>query len=224
MERILIIDDERSIVQFLQMGLEAEGFDVLTAYDGMNGVFLAKEKRPAVAIVDIMMPGMDGYEVCRMLKKQVGCQVILLSAKGEVEDRIKGLNVGADDYVTKPFSFEELLARLHARLRNQAVHEVEEAIEEASLFTVDEQQKQICLNGEPLTLTRTEYKLLCYFIDHVHVVLSKEALLNSVWGYDYFGSVNVVEAYIKTLRQKIGDDAHRIIQTVRGFGYKLDVN
>lgn len=223
-ERILIIDDEQSIIQFLQIGLEAEGFEVMAANDGMNGICLAKEKTPSVAIVDIMMPGMDGYEVCRMLKKQVGCQVILLSAKGEVEDRVKGLNVGADDYVTKPFSFEELLARLHARLRNCTVQEVEHtATGTSAVFTVDEQQKQIFFRGELLVLTRTEYKLLSHFIAHAHVVLSKEALLNSVWGYDYFGSVNVVEAYIKTLRQKLGDDAHEIIQTVRGFGYKLDV-
>ncbi|MBM7698596.1 response regulator transcription factor [Kurthia huakuii] len=217
MIKILVIDDEESITQFLQMGLEAEQFDVVVANDGMTGVQQAKNIVPDVAIVDIMMPGMDGYEVCHLLKKHIGCQVILLSAKGEVEDRIKGLNALADDYMTKPFSFEELLARIHARLRNVRVQQ------EEALLTIDEKQKQIRYRGEPLLLTRTEYKLLHYFIEHPQTVLSKEAILNAVWGYDYFGSVNVVEVYMKTLRQKLGDTEHTMLQTVRGFGYKLDV-
>lgn len=217
MIKILVIDDEESITQFLQMGLEAEQFDVVVANDGMTGVQQAKNIVPDVAIVDIMMPDMDGYEVCHLLKKHIGCQVILLSAKGEVEDRIKGLNALADDYMTKPFSFEELLARIHARLRNVRVQQ------EEALLTIDEKQKQIRYRGEPLLLTRTEYKLLHYFIEHPQTVLSKEAILNAVWGYDYFGSVNVVEVYMKTLRQKLGDTEHTMLQTVRGFGYKLDV-
>lgn len=217
MMKILVIDDEESITQFLQMGLEAEQFDVVVANDGMTGVQQAKNIVPDVAIVDIMMPGMDGYEVCHLLKKYIGCQVILLSAKGEVEDRIKGLNALADDYMTKPFSFEELLARIHARLRNVQVQQ------EEALLIIDEKQKQIRYRGEPLLLTRTEYKLLHYFIEHPQTVLSKEAILNAVWGYDYFGSVNVVEVYMKTLRQKLGDTEHTMLQTVRGFGYKLDV-
>lgn len=217
MIKILVIDDEESITQFLQMGLEAEQFDVVVANDGMTGVQQAKNIVPDVAIVDIMMPGMDGYEVCHLLKKYIGCQVILLSAKGEIEDRIKGLNALADDYMTKPFSFEELLARIHARLRNVRVQQ------EEALLIIDEKQKQIRYRGEPLLLTRTEYKLLHYFIEHPQTVLSKEAILNAVWGYDYFGSVNVVEVYMKTLRQKLGDTEHTMLQTVRGFGYKLDV-
>lgn len=217
MTKILIIDDETSITNFLQIGLEAEHFEVIVANDGITGVQLAKEQQPDVAVVDIMMPGMDGYEVCTMLKKIVQCQVILLSAKGEVEDRVKGLNALADDYMTKPFSFEELLARIHARLRNLHVKE------ENSVFMIDEKQKIIVFRGKPLTLTRTEYLLLHFLIAHQQTVLSKEAILNAVWGYDYFGSVNVVEAYIKILRQKLEDSEHQIIQTVRGFGYKLNV-
>ncbi|MFD2869596.1 response regulator transcription factor [Kurthia populi] len=217
MTKILVIDDEMSITQFLQMGLEAENYDVSVANDGMNGIQLAKNTVPDVAIVDIMMPGMNGYEVCHLLKKHVGCQVILLSAKGEVEDRVKGLNALADDYMTKPFSFEELLARIQARLRNVNIQQ------EESILLIDEKQKLIIYKGEPLQLTRTEYKLLHYFIEHPQTVLSKEAILNAVWGYDYFGSVNVVEVYMKTLRQKLGDTEHTMLQTVRGFGYKLDI-
>lgn len=217
MTKILVIDDEMSITQFLQMGLEAENYDVSVANDGMNGIQLAKNTVPDVAVVDIMMPGMNGYEVCHLLKKHVGCQVILLSAKGEVEDRVKGLNALADDYMTKPFSFEELLARIQARLRNVNIQQ------EESILLIDEKQKLIIYKGEPLQLTRTEYKLLHYFIEHPQTVLSKEAILNAVWGYDYFGSVNVVEVYMKTLRQKLGDTEHTMLQTVRGFGYKLDI-
>lgn len=219
MTRILAIDDEESITQFLKMGLEAEGYEVITASEGMTGIQLAEKWKPAVAIVDIMMPGMDGYEVCRSLKKYTNCQVILLSAKGEVTDRITGLNAGADDYMVKPFSFEELIARVQARLRNTPQYEEQPT----GLFSIDDEQKQITYQGEALTLTRTEYKLLRYFIQHKNKVLSKEAILNAVWGYDYYGNDNVVEAYIKTLRQKLQDPEHQVIQTLRGFGYKLDV-
>lgn len=219
MTRILAIDDEESITQFLEMGLEAEGYEVITASEGMTGIQLAEKWKPAVAIVDIMMPGMDGYEVCRSLKKYTNCQVILLSAKGEVTDRVTGLNAGADDYMVKPFSFEELIARVQARLRNTPQYEEQLT----GLFSIDDEQKQITYQGEALTLTRTEYKLLRYFIQHKNKVLSKEAILNAVWGYDYYGNDNVVEAYIKTLRQKLQDPEHQVIQTLRGFGYKLDV-
>lgn len=219
MTRILAIDDEQSITQFLKMGLEAEGYEVITASEGMTGIQLAEKWKPAVAIVDIMMPGMDGYEVCRSLKKYTNCQVILLSAKGEVTDRVTGLNSGADDYMVKPFSFEELIARVQARLRNTPQYEEQPT----GIFSIDDEQKQITYQGEILTLTRTEYKLLRYFIQHKNKVLSKEAILNAVWGYDYYGNDNVVEAYIKTLRQKLQDPEHQVIQTLRGFGYKLDV-
>lgn len=219
MTRILAIDDEESITQFLKMGLEAEGYEVITASEGMTGIQLAEKWKPDVVIVDIMMPGMDGYEVCRSLKKYTNCQVILLSAKGEVTDRVTGLNAGADDYMVKPFSFEELIARVQARLRNTPQYEEQPT----GLFSIDDEQKQITYQGEALTLTRTEYKLLRYFIQHKNKVLSKEAILNAVWGYDYYGNDNVVEAYIKTLRQKLQDPKHQVIQTLRGFGYKLDV-
>lgn len=219
MTRILAIDDEESITQFLKMGLEAEGYEVITASEGVTGIQLAEKWKPDVAIVDIMMPGMDGYEVCRSLKKYINCQVILLSAKGEVTDRVTGLNAGADDYMVKPFSFEELIARVQARLRNTPQYEEQPT----GIFSIDDEQKQITYQGEALTLTRTEYKLLRYFIQHKNKVLSKEAILNAVWGYDYYGNENVVEAYIKTLRQKLQDPEHQVIQTLRGFGYKLDV-
>lgn len=219
MTRILAIDDEESITQFLKMGLEAEGYEVITVSEGMTGIQLAEKWKPDVAIVDIMMPGMDGYEVCRSLKKYINCQVILLSAKGEVTDRVTGLNAGADDYMVKPFSFEELIARVQARLRNTPQYEEQPT----GIFSIDDEQKQITYQGEALTLTRTEYKLLRYFIQHKNKVLSKEAILNAVWGYDYYGNDNVVEAYIKTLRQKLQDPEHQVIQTLRGFGYKLDV-
>ena len=217
MIHILVVEDDKMLNKVVCSYINDSGFEATGCHSGEEGLDTMYNSMYELIISDIMMPGMDGYEVCHLLKKHIGCQVILLSAKGEVEDRIKGLNALADDYMTKPFSFEELLARIHARLRNVRVQQ------EEALLTIDEKQKQIRYRGEPLLLTRTEYKLLHYFIEHPQTVLSKEAILNAVWGYDYFGSVNVVEVYMKTLRQKLGDTEHTMLQTVRGFGYKLDV-
>jgi two-component system OmpR family response regulator len=220
--RILLVDDEPNILQFLELGLHNEGFQIQTAADGMAGMTKAKEFSPHIVILDVMMPGMDGFEVCRMLKKNSEeTAVIMLTAKDEVEDRVKGLTLGADDYVVKPFSFEELLARIHARIRNQFPHLLSEV--NKGRFRIDDRRREIRLDDAVLALSPTEYELLKFLLINHGLVMSKANILDKVWGYDFGGEENIVEVYIRSLRDKIGDSEHRIIRTVRGAGYRMDV-
>ncbi|MGE4272544.1 MAG: response regulator transcription factor [Desulfitobacterium sp.] len=219
--KILIIDDEPNILEFLAMGLLNEGFEVQTALDGMAGITLAKQFHPHIIILDIMMPGMDGFEVCRMLKKLEQVSIIMLTAKDEVEDRVKGLRTGADDYMAKPFSFEELLARIYARVRNQFPHLLEEVA--VGPLRMDDRRKEILFHEKALELSPTEYELLKFLILNQGLVLSKSMILDKVWGYDFVGDDNIVEVYIRSLREKLGDKEHRLIRTLRGAGYRMDL-
>ncbi|UOF88671.1 response regulator transcription factor [Fodinisporobacter ferrooxydans] len=219
--KILVVDDEPNILQFLEFGLQNEGFDVRTALDGLSAMNMAKQFDPHVAVLDVMMPGMDGFEVCRMLKKSKNISVIMLTAKEEVEDRVKGLETGADDYMIKPFSFEELLARIHARLRNQFPNLLDEVI--IGAFRIDDRKMEIQYDRSVLELSPTEYKLLKYLIVNHNQVLSKEMILDKVWGYDFGGEKNIVEVYIRSLREKLNDQEHQLIRTIRGAGYRVDL-
>ena len=219
--KILLVDDEPNILQFLEMGLQNEGFEVQTAQDGMTGVTLAKQFQPHIIILDIMMPGMDGFEVCRMLKKTENVAIIMLTAKDEVEDRVKGLTLGADDYVMKPFSFEELLARIHARIRNQFPNLMGEVV--IGGFRIDDRRKEIQYQQRVLELSTTEYELLKFIVLNQGLVLSKAKILDKVWGYDFGGDENIVEVYIRSLREKLNDKEHRLIRTLRGAGYRVDL-
>jgi two-component system, OmpR family, response regulator len=219
--RILLVDDEPHILQFLELGLANEGFEIRTASDGMEAVNLAAEFEPQVVILDVMMPGIDGFEVCRMLKKSgQNVAVIMLTAKDEIDDRVRGLTLGADDYVVKPFSFEELLARIHARLRNQ----FPSLFGEVALgpFRLDDRRKEIVYHGAVLELSPTEYELLRFLVINHGIVLSKAKILDKVWGYDFGGEENIVEVYIRSLRDKLADKEHRLIRTLRGSGYRVD--
>ncbi|WJH34584.1 response regulator transcription factor [Paenibacillus aurantius] len=218
--KLLLVDDEPTILQFLELGLLNEGFEVTTAPDGMTAVTLAKQIQPHVAVLDVMMPGMDGFEVCRMLKKIGNIAVIMLTAKDEVDDRVKGLTLGADDYMVKPFSFEELLARIHARIRNHFPHLMEEVT--AGPFSIDDRRKEISLDRRVLELSPTEYELLKFLLINHGLVLSKALILDKVWGYDFGGDENIVEVYIRSLRDKLNDREHRLIRTIRGAGYRVD--
>ncbi|WP_281884554.1 response regulator transcription factor [Paenibacillus sp. YYML68] len=220
--KILIVDDEPNILQFLEMGLMYEGFEVQKAPDGMTAVAMAQEFKPHLAILDVMMPGMDGFEVCKLLKKAAPIAIIMLTAKDEVDDRVKGLTLGADDYMSKPFSFEELLARIQARLRNQFPHVMAESV--YGPFRLDDRRKEITYEDRVLTLSPTEYELLTYMVVHHGVVQSKSTLLDKVWGYDFGGEENIVEVYIRSLRDKLGDKEHKRIRTLRGAGYRLDLS
>lgn len=219
--KVLLVDDEPNILQFLELGLSNEGFDVQTAQDGMTAITAARQFQPHVAILDVMMPGMDGFEVCKMLKKSENIAIIMLTAKDEVDDRVKGLTLGADDYVVKPFSFEELLARIHARVRNQFPNLLGEVA--AGPFRIDDRRKEISYAEKVLELSPTEYELLKFLVTNHGLVLSKSMILDKVWGYDFGGEENIVEVYIRSLRDKLGDKEHRVIRTLRGAGYRVDV-
>lgn len=221
--KILLVDDEPHILQFLELGLVNEGYEVMTAQDGMSATSIAETFDPHIVILDIMMPGIDGFEVCRMLKKNGSrAAVIMLTAKDEVDDKVKGLNLGADDYMVKPFSFEELLARIQARLRNQ----FPSLFGEVALgnFRIDDRRKEIIYRDKVLELSPTEHELLRYLVLNHGIVLSKTLILDKVWGYDFGGEENIVEVYIRSLRDKLGDKEHKLIRTLRGAGYRVDLS
>lgn len=215
---ILIVDDEESITEFIKMGLEDEGYSVHTAYNGIDAVSKALEINPSLIILDVMMPGMNGYEVCSKIKKSIKTSIIMLTAKDDIDDRVLGLNLGADDYMIKPFSFKELLARINARLRNSLPDTSKITI---GNFSINDGAHEIIFNSEILNLSPTEYNLLKYLLTNNGLVLSKSVILEKVWGYDFNGEENIVEVYIRYLRDKLGDKNHDIIRTIRGVGYKV---
>lgn len=216
---ILVVDDEKSIVEFIRMGLEAEGYTVHAAYDGNEAVELALKINPHVVILDIMLPGINGYEACTRIKNLIKTSIIMLTAKDEEDDLVKGLNLGADDYMSKPFSFKELLARINARLRN-SYPELCDTVQ-IGPFSIDDGAHEIKYKGSVLELPPTQYKLLKLLLLNNGLVISKTTILEKVWGYDFNGEENIVEVYIRYLRDKIGDNDHNIIRTVRGVGYKV---
>ncbi|HRY12730.1 MAG TPA: response regulator transcription factor [Syntrophomonadaceae bacterium] len=219
--RILAVDDEPHILQFLELGLKNEGYEVRCADNGLTAIADMEEFKPHVVILDVMMPGMDGFEVVRHLKKLDNVAVIMLTARDEVDDRVKGLSIGADDYMVKPFSFEELLARINARLRNQFPHLFGEVI--LGPFSIDDRRREIKLDKRILELSPTEYELLKYMVLNHGLVLSKKLILDKVWGYDFGGEENIVEVYVRSLREKLNDKDHRLIRTLRGSGYRVDI-
>lgn len=216
---ILIVDDEKSIVDFIKMGLEAEGYTVHSAFDGNEAIELAQKINPHIIILDVMLPGMDGYEVCLRIKKSMKTSIIMLTARDEVDDKVKGLDIGADDYMAKPFSFKELIARINARLRSD-FPELEDIIH-IGKFTIDDKAHEFTYDGRILELPPTQYNLLKYLLMNNGIVLSKSLILEKVWEYDFNGEENIVEVYIRYLRDKIKDKEHNIIRTVRGVGYKM---
>lgn len=221
--KILLADDEPHILQFLEMGLVGEGYEVRTTQNGVEALREAGEFRPHIVILDIMMPEMNGFDVCRRLKESgANTAVIMLSAKDAVNDRVTGLTLGADDYVVKPFSFEELLARIQARLRNQFPNLLGSV--EIGPFRIDERRGEILYQGKVIALSPTEYELLKFLVLNHDIVLSKAKILDSVWEYQFGGEENIVEVYIRSLRDKLGDREHRLIRTLRGAGYRMDLS
>lgn len=219
--RVLVVDDEPNIRQFLELGLKNEGYTVRTADNGEEAIQVAERFSPHVVILDVMMPGMDGFEACRRLKRVSALAVIMLTAKEEVEDRVRGLELGADDYMPKPFSFSELLARIQARIRNQFPYLLEEIA--LGPFNIDASRRVLRYRDRPLDLSPTEFELLKHLVVHHGHVLSKSAILDQVWGYDFGGEDNIVEVYIRSLRDKLGDREHKVIRTIRGAGYRVDL-
>lgn len=216
---ILVVDDEKSIVDFVKMGLEAEGYVVYSAFDGNEAIEVAQKVNPHIIILDIMLPGMDGYEVCTRIKRLIKTSIIMLTARDDVDDKVRGLDTGADDYMAKPFSFKELLARINARIRN-SFPELNQVVSIGE-FTIDDGAHEFTYCGQLIDLPPTQYNLLRFLLINNGTVLSKSLILEKVWGYDFNGEENIVEVYIRYLRDKLDDKDHNIIRTVRGVGYKM---
>jgi two-component system response regulator MprA len=219
-ERVLVIEDEERILQFLRRGLAYEGYRVETASDGAAGLAMARETPPDVVILDLMLPGIDGLEVCRRLRAAGNVPILMLTAKDTVADRVQGLDSGADDYLVKPFEFDELLARLRALLR-RARPEGSEMLAFGDL-RLDTGTHQGYRGERTFELTAKEYELLELFLHHPRQVLTREVIYDRVWGYDFGGESNIIEVYVRYLRQKTEAEGEpRLIHTVRGVGYVL---
>lgn len=220
--RILIVDDEQGITDFLLFGLRDEGFDVAIARSGEEGLAKLEEYRPHVVLLDVMLPGIDGYEVCRLVRERSRAAIIMLTARDDVEERVKGLVTGADDYMVKPFSFAELKARIDARLRNQFPEL--SAVARVGKFEIDKDQRLMRYEGVPLALSRTEYVLLEMLLESPSVALTREQIMTRVWGQEFTGEDNILEVYIRYLRNKLRDSKRQLIRTVRGVGYRIDLS
>jgi two-component system alkaline phosphatase synthesis response regulator PhoP len=223
-ERVLIVDDEEKILGLVSSYLKKEGYQIHTAQDGISGLKKAREVKPDIIVLDIMLPGMDGLEVLTKLRRESNVYVILLTAKTEETDKVIGLSVGADDYVTKPFSPRELTARIKAALRRLSIKgpEVDGDILIFQNIRIHPGSRKVWVKDLPIELTAMEFDLLTALAEHQGLVLSREQLLEKVWGQDYFGELRVVDVHIGHIRQKLGDD--RYIVTVRGVGYRFEDN
>ncbi|KGF71653.1 regulator [Neosynechococcus sphagnicola sy1] len=218
---ILLVEDEVKLARFVELELNSEGYQVSVAHDGMAGLTLIRESAPDLAILDWMLPGLSGVEVCRRLRA-TGCKVpvILLTAKDEVGDRVAGLDAGADDYVVKPFSIEELLARIRAHLRR--TQEIETDQLQFGDLSLNRRTRQVLRGNQAIELTAKEFDLLEYLLSHPAQVFTRDQILEHVWGYDFMGDSNIIEVYIRYLRLKLEvNNASRLIHTVRGVGYVL---
>ena len=218
--RILVIEDDEAILAFLRRGLAYDGYIVDTATDGQTGLILAADNPPDLVVLDWMLPGIDGLEVCRRLRSSNNVPILMLTARTSVNDRVQGLDAGADDYLVKPFNLDELLARIRALLRRTMPERPEKY--EFSDLILDTGTRQATRINRVIDLTAKEYELLELFLRNPRQVLSREVIYDEVWGYDFGGESNIIEVYIRYLRQKLEEDNEaRLIHTVRGMGYVL---
>lgn len=220
--RILIVEDEEKIARFLELELTHEGYEVEIAGDGRSGLDQAESGDFDLILLDIMLPGLSGFEVLRRLRKESDVPVIMLTARDHVMDKVSGLDMGADDYITKPFQIEELLARIRTALRKQRREEDQSNVLQVGDLELDVARHLVTYKDEVIDLTAREFTLLQTFMENAEIVLSRSQLLSQVWGYDFDGETNVVDVYVRYLRQKI-DDVYdvKFIHTVRGVGYTL---
>jgi phosphate regulon transcriptional regulator PhoB len=220
---ILVVEDDPDILQLIAYNLEAVGFEVLTAEDGYEALSLARNRLPQLIILDLMLPGLDGFEVCRELKRTAGTRslpILMLTARGEEVDRIVGLELGADDYVVKPFSPRELILRVRAILRRLTPEESGTPVWRRDGLIVDPEGHRVTVDDQEVTLTATEFRLLVGLIRNQGKVLSRDLLLDKVWGYQFEGYARTVDTHVRRLRQKLGPYAG-LIETVRGVGYRF---
>jgi two-component system response regulator MprA len=228
-QHVLVVDDEAAIVDFVRLGMRYEGYRVSAATDGRSGLEMAQQLVPDVIILDVMLPDLDGLQVCQRIRAQPATAhipILMLTAKDEVRDRVSGLESGADDYLTKPFSFEELLARVRAllrRMQRQPADAPSGRVLRVADLVLDEAAHEVTRSGQVIELTATEYNLLHLFMSHPRHVLDRQTILNRVWGYDFMGETNIIEVYVRYLREKVEDEpsAPQLIQTVRGVGYVM---
>ncbi|MBE9113072.1 response regulator transcription factor [Nodosilinea sp. LEGE 07298] len=219
--RILLVEDEEKLAKFVQLELSYEGYEVSVAHDGLSGLMAARDQTPDLIILDWMMPGLTGVEVCRRLRQTgTATPVILLTAKDDVSDRVEGLDAGADDYVVKPFSIEELLARVRAHLRRTEPQDAELLV--FGDLSLDRRSREVRRGSRPIELTAKEFDLLEYLMTNPRQVLTRDRILEQVWGYDFMGDSNIIEVYVRYLRLKLeAEGESRLIQTMRGVGYVL---
>ena len=223
-ERILIIEDEEKIARFVELELQFEGYEVEKAFDGRQGLELATVQSFDLILLDIMLPELSGIEVLRRIRRVSEVPVILLTARDAVVDKVAGLDGGADDYITKPFAIEELLARIRATLRKKAneSHLVTGTRLTAGSLSLDSDRREAWVGQEPVELTKKEFDLLLYLLENKNMVLSRDSILEHIWGYEFSGETNAVDVYIRYLRSKIEEPyGQKIIHTVRGIGYVI---
>jgi DNA-binding response OmpR family regulator len=232
-EKVLVVEDEPTLVDTLEYNLSRQDYEVLTAMDGQKALEIARKERPDLVVLDLMLPGIDGIEVCRILRQEMSVPILMLTARDEEVDKIVGLEVGADDYMTKPFSMRELIARVKALLRRERL--IREELSAASdtppakllVFgdvTIDQSRREVRRDGESLHLKPREYELLVFLARHRGMVLSRDLILERVWGWDYDGGSRTVDVHVHWLREKIEPDPKqpRRIVTVRGVGYRFE--
>jgi len=221
---ILVVDDEKNIVKLARLYLSNEGFRVEAAYDGAQALEKARTVRPDLIVLDVMMPEMDGLSVCRELRKTSNVPIIILTARGDDVDRVVGLEIGADDYVTKPFNPRELVARVKAVLRRSQQEVPVQAVLEVDGLRLDADRREVTVEGQPITLRAKEFDLLSAFMRYAGIVLDRERLLQLVWGADYYGDTRTIDVHVAWLRERLSGAKHVKIQTVWGVGYKLVVD
>ena len=222
-DKILLVEDEEKLARMVEMELKYEGYQVDKAFDGRSGLEMAQSGGYDLILLDIMLPQLSGMEVLRRLRRTQQTPVIMLTARDSVVDKVSGLDSGADDYITKPFAIEELLARIRAALRKHGAAATPTAASlSAGPLTMDPDRHEVAVNGTPVELTKKEFDLLQFLLEHKGKVISREVLLDSVWGFDFMGETNSVDVYIRFLRSKI-DEAFgiKLIHTVRGVGYVI---
>lgn len=220
MQTILLIEDEKSIARFIELELSHEGYQVIKAEDGRTGLELAEKGGWDLMLLDIMLPGLNGLEVLRRLRRTSDLPVIMLTARDAVMDKVTGLDTGADDYITKPFSIEELLARIRTALRKKQANDLPRLT--VGPLQMDIARHTVSVDGQAVELTGREFSLLQYMMENQSIVLSRESLMEKVWGYDFMGETNIVDVYIRYLRGKIDEPFDiKLLHTVRGVGYTL---
>ncbi len=224
-EKILVVDDDANICELLRLYLTKEGYQVTVANDGEEGLEKFNAVKPDMVLLDVMMPRMDGLEVCRRIRKAGNTPVMMLTAKGETFDKVLGLELGADDYMVKPFDAKEVTARIKAVLRRCEGRGVQQAVQiiKRDNLEVNLEEHKVLVDGEEVVLTLKEFELLKKFLLHPGIVFSRDKLLNDIWGYEFTGETRTVDVHIRTLRQKLGS-AGDLVETIRGVGYRMAAN